>query len=569
MAHPFTVDLIEDLEHLNQMVYQFNDTSRSPEYLLLPFKNRIDSVKWNYNGLIFSEKVPVEIKCSTLETGLHLINNILYNKNEQVEELRWLDLEMIRLGFVGSLMQFLGEAGVLRVTGTANALVNILMGIDPIEVDNIMVEKNHPDFIKRFKLSFNLTNQLFRVFNFASTGTDTISKHYFEEWSFRSLVNQWQMLDFIESNCNVEQIASMYNQMGLKETMNFIGEGVEALNLIVSSLLEIDARFGGKWPQSIDTIPFIDAKDCTTLLNSVSEVVDKSVNCVNEFKASVAQGVYNPNDDPMADSVVRLSLLMTTHSEIIIQGLQAINKINEGNPEGHSELENAVKHIFGHLVMLENDLQSKQFMVSAFGDGSVKHFLIFIYIVGYHSMLSNNLTLLPRLANSLGIFLSEEGRSRFPQLYTLMLVIELTIASKANRPRIVIEKAEQLIVAAPKLNYQPRDAFSLYLLGNLAKLSLGYEKPSRFFTNVESFMKLMGIPSLGSDYLAEINDYLSKIKEALKGSDPSYDTPRANYLFVNDPFSIFKPDFSLYSKIRDYGTIKYIPFNLSKDCLLS
>ncbi|MHA1911377.1 MAG: hypothetical protein ACTSYA_06750 [Candidatus Kariarchaeaceae archaeon] len=568
MGHNPSIDLINELQYIYDFLSRESQEHKSETQLKILIRKKIDSVSVFLNQLNNAKDISVEDKTEALEKALYLMNDIIYAEPEAIgDQVIFYKLYMFRTYFAASLMQYWGDGGVLRVRGTANALVNILSGIEPLDVTSILVDNKHPEFMERLELAFNILNTNAKLFYLASTSLYNISTSNMQEWVTTAFNFQSELLTLIELIWDVPLIYQKSSELKhFDSSYHFFGDVLHSIILIIRFIITCQGRFDGVWPVDSDHYPKIDVSSTEKVFETLDGLYQLLENYLSDFRNHVHQGSFDPNDRPLEEPTILLISELKEQCNLVICGLVGVHKHLITKEKGIQELREVNTNIINYLTTKSSMMNDPHFLKTDLGDEMVFSLGYFIYHIGVLSLHTKDISLIETLEEALGQYMQEKGKERFPQLHSIILYARITLGSTINKPRLMLDAAEELIKVAEILQLQPRDSFSFKLLGYLIKVVMGYEQPLKFF----KIMNREIIPLtlyLGTSIAREIENYIEAIENAINKKEPTYIMDRQQYSSAFDPYSVMIPNLETYATNRDFGIIIYLPFNLERDYL--
>ncbi|MCK4845979.1 MAG: hypothetical protein KAS95_09910, partial [Candidatus Heimdallarchaeota archaeon] len=159
-------DILDIMDEIKTIVDNTNWRTYSKTRVGILITQKLDALKH------IQSEIPDEavyLRKSTEATNffekfLSRINDIMNNMSQDDLILQWYELELFRLSYASRYANTYGHGGELQVAGTAQALANALIGIETLDVKNLMVDWDHPEFSKRRKLILNYLNSAYTFF---------------------------------------------------------------------------------------------------------------------------------------------------------------------------------------------------------------------------------------------------------------------------------------------------------------------------------------------------------------------------------------------------------------------
>ncbi|MCG3218761.1 MAG: hypothetical protein KAR35_07130, partial [Candidatus Heimdallarchaeota archaeon] len=453
------------------------------------------------------------------------------------------------------------------VRGTANALVNILSGIEPLDVTSILVDEKHPEYMERLELAFNILNTNAKLFCLATTSLYNISTANMKEWVTTAFNFQSELLILIDLIWDVPLIYSKSAELKhFDSSYHLFGDALHSIIQIIRFIITCQGRYDGVWPVDSEHYHMINVSSTEKVFETLYGLNNLVTNYLNDFTNHVHYGIFDPNDSPLEDPTIQLVSELIETCGFVIAGLSGVHKLLITKENGIQELKDVNTNILNYLYSKSSMMNDPHFLKTDLGDEMVFSLLYFIYHTGVLALHTKDLNLIDELKKAMGQYMDEKGKERFPQLYSVLLYVQITAGSTFNKPRMMLDAADELLVVAEILQLQPRDSFSFKLLGYLIKVVMGYEQPLKFFEKMNREIIPLTL-YLGTSITKEIEDYIEGIKMAINKQEPTYIMDRQQYSSAFDPYSVMIPNLETYAKNRDFGLIIYLPFNLERDYL--
>jgi len=404
------------------------------------------------------------------------------------------------------------------------------------------------------------------LFYLAATSIYNIQKKTLEEWVANVLTNQGKLLVLIREIWDIPKIYRWGKRETQKTSFQFIGEIISSIPYIIRFLIVSTGRYGGTWPDKLSSFPYLEVTSQEILFNSIQSLLEETERYINDFKRAVYDGeLFDPNDEPLEDPTIKTSLDLFEGAKLVTEGIRLSYEISiQGKKESVKALNELAERIFYNLDQKKEELNSVEFMKSNKGDEILNNLYYYLMSLGVLASQNKDLGILYRLKEKIGVYLSDEGRERFPQLYCQYSATVLTVASELNKLKTMLQAAEQVIKGSELIAMQPRDSFSLYLMGQITKLALGHIQPVKFNELINKKYTKHAI-FFDTKLAEEIKEYLHAINQAIKGETSIYQLERQLKTTPFDQYSMLIPKLDSYARVRGYDFIMYLPFNLAND----
>ncbi|MHA1911054.1 MAG: hypothetical protein ACTSYA_05080 [Candidatus Kariarchaeaceae archaeon] len=563
-------DLIQELEEINNLLSNKNRREYSITHLDILLNKKIKAVKHNHNKLLINDEITVERKTDQIEDALYKTNKLVYEKRKRLNNQQLMEIKILRVALIVSLMRYWGDGGSLRLRGIANALANILSGLSTLELEDILVDKDDKNYSKSVMLGFNHLNNMSMLFYLASTSIYNIQANTLEEWVANVLTNQGKLLVLIREIWDIPQIYRWGKKEAQKTSFQFIGEIISSIPYIIRFLIVSTGRYAGTWPDKLSSFPFLEVTSQEIIFNSIQSLLEETEKYINDFKRVVFEGeIFDPNDEPLEDPTIKTSLDLFEGAKLVTSGIKLSYEITiQGKKESIEKLSQLAEKILYYLEQKKEELNSVEFMKSNKGDEILNNLYYYLMSLGVLASNKKDLTILERLKEKVGVYLSAEGRERFPQFCCQYSATVLTVASEVNKPKTMLKAAENIIEGSKLIMMQPRDSFSLYLMGQVTKLALGHIQPGKFNELINKKYSEHAI-FFDTTLAEEIKEYLHAINQAIKGETSIYQLERQLKTTPFDQYSMLIPKLDNYARVRGYDFIMYLPFNLANDYVYS
>ena len=264
------------------------------------------------------------------EKILDKITRILGSLPQDKMPLQWYELELWRLRYASMYALQWGHAGELQVAGTAHALANVLMGIQTMDVQNLIVEWEHPEFEKRRKLILNYLSSAFLFFFSLCTSLNLIFKHDLEHWLSEGIKASEQYLKYMDKFWNVPKNIDLQK----KKHRNVRDPNYSpyyatfaGIDYILSFLLDLQ-RYFFRENVIIDTPKeIIDISSPEKYFDTLHKLLDNADYYVSDFKKHVKEGFFDINEEPLNYSDVKETIYELEVTKIWVKGLYAIYQL--------------------------------------------------------------------------------------------------------------------------------------------------------------------------------------------------------------------------------------------------
>lgn len=562
------LDIMNDI-HTTVTNINWRDYSETRVKILVTRKT--DELKHIISDLPDEDIFSSDEASTFFEKILDKITRILSNLPSDKMPLQWYELELWRLRYASMYALQWGHGGELQVAGTAHALANVLIGIQTMDVQNLIVDWDHPEFEKRRKLILNYLNSAYLFFFSLCTSLNHIYKHDVEHWLSEGVKASIQYLKYLDYFWNVPKNI----QLEKKKYKNVRDPNYSpyyatfaGIDYIVSFLLDLQKYFF-RDNIKIDTKEeIINLREPEKFLESLQKLVEKGENYIADFKKHVDEGFFDINEEPLNDPDIKETIYELYVSKIWIKGLIAINElvINENEDEITSLVESVIPELFKYVDKYNHLFSEEDFIHSQIADGINSILNEVILFSGVIAIKTGKTSDIEKIENDYRMFFTEEAMKRYPTLNGLFTTFKIT-NSIIKDEIINLEKyALKLIQLSEYTLYESRNSFSYSLLGNMILLILGSISKEEFQKNVRDKFEYL-LPSFSESLISEIEIYLANLNLALNDEQSSFDMNRLLIPQYFDPYSVFIPELGMLAKKFEFKEIVYLPFNLQKDYL--
>ncbi|MHA1910367.1 MAG: hypothetical protein ACTSYA_01615 [Candidatus Kariarchaeaceae archaeon] len=564
MVYGVSKDLLYELEEIQEILDNSHKRAFSSLQITILLTSRLDAIKQHYNDLVSDETLSVDEITRVLNESLAAITFILNSQTEQANDVIWYELDMMRITFASSLTSFLGEGGALRIRGTAQTLVNILMGIDTVDVNPILVDQNHPEYISRLSLAFNILSSTGMVFLSALSSLHLVYYEHLDAWSKRSMISYIHLISLIRKTWDIKVIYDDYRRRRSHNAFNFFSVCCYELTNFIAFISTIHGFYANDWPEIFSNMDIIDTTDDESILLSTEKIFQEVKSMLADLEEHEKKGSFDRNDTLQGnDRIQYLYYFMDVVQLEIELGRALFNYINDN--ETNEELDNVMNKIIVHLEGEQDDLTDPDFLLKSTGDSSTTEFTEFLFLTYIYAIHKEDLSTIYKIKELMGQFFSEKGEERFPQLTTVYYAVLLSAASRIKDKEVTKKAATRLLELSPKLLYETRDAFNYFVMGHLALVAIGEEDKESFLRAIKEDLSSRIEYGLAPSLIIEAEEYFLALEEALEGHEPEYSLKRVSNPVYYDIASIMIPDFEEFAREQGYGQIIFLPFNLSTD----
>ena len=562
------LDIMNDIYNI---VHNVNWTDYSETRVKILVTRKTDDLKHILGELPDEDIFSSDEASNFFEKILDKITRILGNLPPDKMPLQWYELELWRLRYASMYALQWGHAGELQVAGTAHALANVLIGIQTMDVQNLIVDWDHPEFEKRRKLILNYLNSAYLFFFSLCTSLNHIYKHDVEHWLSEGIKASLQYLKYLDILWNVPK-----NIQLMKRTYKNVREPnyspyyatFAGIDYIISFLLDLQKYFFRDNVKIDTNEEIINLREPEKFLESLQKLIEKGEYYISDFKKHVEEGYFDINEDPLNDPDIKETIYELFVSKIWIKGLFAINEIliNERTEEISTLEDTVIPELFKYVDKYKHLFGEEDFLNSQIADGINAILTEVILFSGVLAIKIGKDADITKIENDYSMFFSDESMKRYPTLNGLFTTFKITNSIIKDNLSNLEKDANKLIQLSEYTLYEPRNSFSYFLLGNMLLLIMGSKSKDDFLTDTREKFEYL-LPSFSENLISEIEIYLTNISLALNGEQSSFDMDRLLIPQYFDTYSIFIPELSKLAKKLEFEEIVYLPFNLQKDYL--
>ena len=500
-----------------------------------------------------------------------IINDIMNNMSQEDLILQWYELELFRLSYASRYANTYGHGGELLVAGTAQALANALIGIETLDVKNLMVDWDHPEFSKRRKLILNYLNSAYTFFFTLCDSLHFIYKGDLEHWLTEALKASEQYLRYVDHFWNVQKNIELDKKYRKEPKPNysvyyasFIG-----IDYILTYLMEL-ARFFFDDSLKVEVNKeFFNIYNEDEYFNMIERILEQVQFYISDFKEHVKKGFFDINDDPLNDPTIKETIEEIQITKVYVQAMYTMFRvIREDNMSEYNILNKTVMpELFKYLEKYKPMMKDPKFLDSRIADGIALMLEELVFYSGVLAVKGRITEPLERVEREYSSFFADDAMKRYPRVNGLHTMLELTLEIKNNNFDNIVKHSDNLILLSKYAKYEPRKSFSYALMGYLLSLFMGQitrEEFKQTMIEIQEKMLLIFPQKLST----EIEIYLTNLFLALDGELAQFDMNRLLSPKFNDPYSIFIPEISKLAKKKGYEELVYLPFNLHGDYLI-
>ena len=565
-------EVLNIFEEIRNIVDNVNWTDYSETRVKILLTNKMDDLKHIVSDIPDDDLYSSEDASIFFENVLDKITRILSSMPQDKMLFQFYELELWRLRYASMYALQWGHGGELQVAGTAHALANVLIGIQTMDVQNLLVDWDHPEFEKRRKLILNYLNSAYMFFFSLCTSLNLIYKHDFEHWMTEGLKGSEQYLKYLDHFWNIPKSI----QLEKKRFKNVRDPNYSpyyatfaGIDYIITFLLDLQKYFFNDNVRTDINSNLVNLSDQESFLESLSKILEKGEFYVEDFKKYVNEGYFDLNEDPLNDDDIKETIYELEVTRMWIKGLNSLYKLVIKDMSSEVEvLENEViPTVFGYIDKYNHLFNEHDFVNSQMADAINSNLSEAIMFSGILAMKTQKTEFIEKIKRDYSFFFTIDGIKRYPTLNGLFTTLLITLDLKNKDYTSLENYAETMIEISNHTIYEPRNTFSYSLLGNLVLLLLNKKSKEEFVRIMKDKFENL-LPYFSHSLISEIEIYLSDLSLALKGEPASFDMKRLLTPQYYDPYSIIVPEIGHLAEQNLIGKIVYLPFNLLNDYLV-
>ncbi|MBY9000458.1 MAG: hypothetical protein KGD64_06055 [Candidatus Heimdallarchaeota archaeon] len=562
------LDLMDDIKRI---VSNTNWRDYSEVRVKILVNNKMDELKHVLGELPESDIFNSEEASTFFEKILDKITRILSNLPQDKMPLQFYELELWRLRYASMYALQYGQGGALQVAGAAHALANVLIGIETMDVQELIVDWEHPEFDKRRKLILNYLSSAYLFFFSLSTSLNTIYKHDLEHWVSEGFKASTQYIHYMDVFWDVPKNIAHY-----KKTHRNVADPnyspyystFAAVDYIITFLLDLQKFF---FNDSIKIDNFKDLVDITepeAFFESIEDLLAKAENYIADFKKHAKEGYFDLNEDPLNDSDIKETIYELQVTKVWIKGLITLYRavIKDVTTELHILENTVIPELFQYIDKYNKLFTEPNFIESQIADGINSTIIEILLFAGAATIKSKKRNHIEKIDNDYHMFFTEDGIKRYPILNGLYTTLKVTLDIADEDYSKLQEYGYRLIKLSELTLYEPRNSFAYALLGNMLLLIEGEMSKEKFLQETKAKFEEL-LPLFSASIISELEIYISNLDLIMKGELASFNMGRLQSPKHYDPYSIFIPEISKIAEERNIGELVYIPFNLQSDYL--
>jgi hypothetical protein len=563
--------VLDIMDEIHNVVDNINWRDYSEVRTKILITRKTDDLKHILGEIPDDDLLSSEEASNFFEKILDKITRILGSLPQDKMPMQWYELELWRLRYASMYALQWGHAGELQVAGTAHALANVLMGIQTMDVQNLIVDWEHPEFEKRRKLILNYLSSAFLFFFSLCTSLNLIFKHDLEHWLSEGIKASEQYLKYMDIFWDVPKNIKLQK----KKFRNVRDPNYSpyyatfaGIDYILSFLLDLQ-RYFFKENVNIDLRKeFIDISDPEKYFDSLHKLLEKAEYYVSDFKKHVQEGFFDINEDPLNDSDVKETIYELEVTRIWVKGLHALYQsvMKDEQTELPILEQEVIPELFKYIDKESHLFEKDDFVNSQMADAINSVLPEVILFAGVDALRAKKAENILKIDRDYSFFFEADGMKRYPTLNGLYTTFKITLDLENGIFDNLENYAEKLVILSDYTPFEPRNSFSYYLLGNMILLILGKLSKDAFLEKIKNKFEDL-LPSFSHSLISEIEIYLFNLKLAFNGEFTSFNMKRLLTPQYFDPYSIFIPEIGKLAEAKNFGKIIYLPFNLQSDYL--
>ena len=562
------LDLMDDIYRI---AYNINWRDYSEIRVKILVSGKMDELRHILGELPDSDVFNSEEASTFFEKILDKITRILGSLRQDKMPLQFYELEIWRLRYASMYALQYGQGGALQVAGAAHALANVIIGIETMDVQELIVDWDHPEFDKRRKLILNYLSSAYLFFFSLCTSLNTIFKHDLEHWVSEGFKASAQYIHYMDVFWDVPKNIAHY-----KKTHRNVADPnyspyyatFASIDYIITFLLDLQKFFFTEDVKIDYFKELVNITEPEVFFESIEDLLTKAENYVADFKKHVKEGYFDLNEDPLNDDDIKETIYELQVTKVWIKGLITLYRavIKDTTTELHVLENTVIPELFQYVDKYKELFTEPDFINSQIADGINSTIIEILLFAGAATVKSKKRNHIEKIDKDYQMFFSEDGIKRYPILNGLYTTLKVTLDIADADYSKLEEYGYRLTKLSVLTLFEPRNSFAFALLGNMLLLLEG-ELSKEAFLNATKVKFEELLPSFSASIISEIEIYISNLELTLNGELPSYNMGRLQSPKHYDPYSIFVPEISKLALERNLGELVYIPFNLQSDYL--
>ncbi|RMG33606.1 MAG: hypothetical protein D6732_11860 [Methanobacteriota archaeon] len=547
-----STNLLDSVEQLCKLISDGKKNEIQKTILIHKHINNID----HYFNEFANLDTPVQSKIPIYKKCLDLINEIEYNLPNWLSQLDEYKIHQIRLMFISALLSYHGQKGILMFQGLAISLSNILLGIKKIKIEDLLVEKNHPEYIQRLAITFNLLYENFLIYSKISSNLREVDIGESINWLEISISNMSELIKLLKLRWDVKEIFRRGN--GLH---NF-GFVFNTFNKIIDIMILIYSKFREAIPKKKLSVENIMIDSDLNFIKLIRHLRDTLAQMIEELIEADQKGVFGFNNRISEEKSITESLIAYEQIKWLPEFYQVLYDYFFTDSFEFSRIDKLIHQVEETLVPYYECHNDPKVVVSEYGESSLNYMFRILYLYALKANLTGSPKPLDRIKYLMGAFLTPLGLNHYPLLYYHYLYFKLKLAIDLNNQDMAVNVAQEILNNLDNLELYPRDKLSFTLLGNFVLLAQKQISLKDYYNvSLESFGELIHSCS-NVALLQDIANYLEHIHKILINERTELNFTRLNQINIFDPFSAFPINLTIQSNEM---WVIYLPFNLLND----
>ncbi|MHA1685100.1 MAG: hypothetical protein ACTSYD_01700 [Candidatus Heimdallarchaeaceae archaeon] len=563
---PTFKEILDLFKEIRTIVFSQKWRDKSDSRTRILVSKKLDHLKWMLGEIPDDKLFSSDEAALFIENVLEIINEVLIDLPKHSLNVAYYELELFRLRYASMYALSYGRGGELQVAGAAHALANVLMGISTLDVEELFVEWDHPEFNKRKKLILNYLSSAFLFFFSLCDSLNLIYKQDLEYWLTEGINAAVQYFMALEKLWDIPLTISLQRKMPGPRNYSPYYAVYAMLDTIISFILDFQRFFFDERIVLPDFKDFLDLSEPESFFDSLYNLIAKAEYYVEDLKKHVKKGSFGLNENPLEDDDVKNTINELHITKIAIRGEHALYRaVSKDVISELNILENSVlPEFFTYLDKYRPLMEQEGFIDSEMADAFSSMLEELLLYSGYSALRTKNTHYLEKIEYEYAIFFTDGNMERYPRLNGLYTMVKLTLDLESNKLDNVEHYAERFEKLSVFSAYEPRNAFAFSLIANILKLKLGLISNEQFMNKInekhEQFY--MSFPPHLNN---EIEIYKQNLELALANQETSFSMKRLTNIRHYDPYTIFIPDISKIPANDTTADILYLPFNLMQD----
>ncbi len=557
-------ELIMELDDIYNIVSNKDGRALSDVQRTIMMKSRSFSIKALMNKIMLDTETDVETKITNSIKLVQKVKKILSFEPNDHDLIYWYELHIFHRMMIASVVQANGQAGKLGLIGIAHTLSELLLGVNAKNTERLFVEKNHPEYVQRTMVAYNLANADAVIYGSLLHLLPFINE--MEAFSYiEKLMSAFVTLDRISREAwDTEKfLEAKVSIANLNERVQGAVVVTLAPSTIAISLYNIFNKFSKGIPEHLYREEILTGGSAREVVDTSLRFFDQSFSMMQDIILHTKQSSRYANFDVMTAPITQMFFFQYNNARILTECFSELLRYEETRDRSGFD-EKAMK-ILALLESYKPYFSNVQFLKSSMGEAMDSYLAYYIPLVTEYILESGALDVLTQFKNSLGVFLENQGMNYFPRSSLNYMISYITILLKYNIELFELELdsiLEHLSSLQELLVFFPKELAATSILECLLRYVNGEEVDTSTITSAtEAITEATG-------KTLKITEYVEYLVSRLAGKDVEFDNDIHQKKWLFDAYSYIYPDFSEIMRKNGKPEIVYYPVNLWQDAII-